>query len=126
MAQPRQPDGSERRRHPRVHHQLPLKISAQDVEIVTETQNLSCSGAFCIVGHHLEPMTKLKIHLLIPNRKGSTVRNKKISCTGVVVRCQLADPDHYHAAIFFSDITPRDAQTISDFVQDEQTRKKTA
>ena len=118
-----QASGAERRRHPRLYHNLPLKISTDEVEIVTETQNLSCSGAFCRIDHRLEPMTKLKIHLLLPVRKGTKIQNRKISCIGVVVRCQLEDADHFNAAIFFSDITPRDAEIISEFVHHEQARR---
>jgi hypothetical protein len=116
--------GAERRQHPRLDHNLPLKISADEVDIVTETKNLSCSGAFCMVNRHLEPMSKLKIHLLIPMRKGGKVQNRKISCMGVVIRCQLVDADHFNTAIFFSDITPRDSQLISEFVQHEQSRQR--
>ena len=115
--------GAERRRHPRLDHNLPLKISADEVDIVTETKNLSCSGAFCLVNRRLEPMTKLKIHLLLPLKKGGKVQNLKISCIGVVIRCELSDPDHFSTAIFFSDITPRDSQSISEFVAQEQARK---
>ena len=116
--------GAERRRHPRFYHNLPLKISADEVDIVTETKNLSCSGAFCLVNRRLEPMTKLKIHLLLPMRKAGKIQNRKISCMGVIIRCELVDPDHFSAAIFFSDITPRDSQSISEFVHDEQARQQ--
>ncbi len=110
--------GSERRRHPRLDHNIPVRISSADLEIVTETQNLSCSGASCRVNKRLEPMTKLKIHLLLPLRKNNKVTTKKITCQGVVVRAQVSQhTDYFDTAIFFSDITPRDSQVISEFVE---------
>ncbi len=123
MTNHRSMSGAERRQHPRLDHNLPLRISADEVDIVTETKNLSCSGAFCLVSRRLEPMSKLKIHLLLPIRKAGKVQNHKISCTGVVIRCELVDADHFSVAIFFSDITPRDSESISEFVLQEQARR---
>jgi hypothetical protein len=110
--------GAERRRHPRLEHNVPVKISSDDVDIVTETVNLSCSGAFCRINRHIDPMTKLKVHLLLPVRRNNKVATKKISCLGVVVRSQsVPDQDYFDTAIFFSDITPRDSQVIGEFVE---------
>ncbi len=110
--------GAERRRHPRLEHNIPVKISSNDLEIVTETKNLSCSGAFCRVNKHLEPMTRLKIHLLLPLRKNNKISTKKITCQAVVVRAQeMPDGDYFDTAIFFSDINPKDSQVITEFVE---------
>ena len=109
--------GAERRQHPRLEHNIPVKISAEDLDIVTETMNLSCSGAFCRINKRIEPMTKLKVHLLLPLRKNNKITAKKITCQGIVVRAQaVPDADYFDTAIFFSDISPKDAQTIHDFV----------
>jgi hypothetical protein len=108
----------EKRRHLRVDYKIPFKISGDHGEILTETKNLSCSGALCRVAQRLEPMTKLKVHLLLPLRKSDKVRPKKITCQGVVVRAQAAEgQDYYDTAIFFSDIAPKDSRTISEFVE---------
>jgi hypothetical protein len=110
--------GAERRRHPRLDHHVPVKISSEDADIVTETLNLSCSGAFCRINRRLEPMTKLKIHLLLPIRRNNKLETKKISCLGVVVRAQsVPDKDYFDTAIFFSDINPKDSQLIGEFVE---------
>ncbi len=115
---PSQPYSHEKRRHPRLESNIPVKISSEAGDILTETQNLSCSGAFCRLIHRLEPMTKLKVYLLLPVRKSDKVTTKKISCQGVVVRVQLSgEKDSYDTAIFFSDIAPKDSQTISEFVE---------
>ncbi len=109
---------SERRRHHRLEHRIPVKISSGDVDIVTETTNLSCSGAFCRSNKYIAPMTKLKLNLLLPIRKNEKISTKHIHCEGVVVRAEAsANGDYFHTAIFFSDITPRDSQTIGEFVE---------
>ena len=110
--------GIERRRHTRLEQGVPLKISSGDVEIVTETKNLSCSWVFCLVNKFITPMTKLKLNFLLPIKKNKKVVNKHISCEGVVVRCESAvDQDSFNTAIFFNDIAPRDTQMIHDFVE---------
>ncbi len=109
--------GAERRKHLRLEHNVPVKISGGDVDIVTETKDLSCSGAFCRINKFIAPMTKLKLNLLLPVRKGSKIVDKRINCEGVVVRIEAtADGDFFHAAIFFSDINPKDSQLIGEFV----------
>jgi hypothetical protein len=112
------PSGSERRRSPRLDHVVPLKLSSGDVEIVTETSNLSSSGVYCRVNSYIEPMTKLKIHLLLPIKKNNRISTKRISCQGVVVRTEsVPNKDFFNAAIFFNDIQPKDIRSLADFVE---------
>ncbi len=112
------PLSHEKRRHPRLESNVPVKISSDHGDILTETKNISCSGAFCRVNQRLEPMTKLKVHLLLPLRKNDKVTTKKIACLGVIVRVQAAEAgEYYDTAIFFSDIAPKDARTINEFVE---------
>lgn len=114
-------NGAERRRHFRLEKAVPLKISGGDADIVTETLNISSSGAFCLLNKHLAPMTKLKLSFLLPLKRNNKVVNKRISCEGVVVRSQSAvDQDSFQTAIFFSDIMPRDSQIIHEFVESAQ------
>lgn len=108
----------EKRRHRRVEHNVPVKISSDHGDILTETKNISCSGAYCQMAQRLEPMTKLKIYLLLPLLKRDKLTTKKITCQGIVVRAQAAaGQDYYDTAIFFSDIAPKDSRTIHEFVE---------
>ena len=108
----------EKRRHLRVDYNLPVKISSDQGDILTETKNLSCSGAFCRMSKRLDPMTKLKVLLLLPLRKSNKVTTKKITCQGVVVRTQsVVGQEYYDTAIFFSDIAPKDTRIIHEFVE---------
>jgi hypothetical protein len=108
----------ERRRYPRVKKNLPLKLRVGDFDVVTETENLSCIGTYCKVDRYVEPMTKLKILLLLPIRSRRSVVNKKVECEGIVVRSEpITDEGHrYNIAIFFSDIKTKDRERISDYV----------
>lgn len=118
------PLSHEKRRHPRLESNIPVKISSGHGDILTETRNLSCSGAFCRVSLRLEPMTRLKIHLLLPLIKNEKVITKKITCQGVVVRVQaIEDGDYYDTAIFFSDIAPKDSRAINEFVESMMEKK---
>ena len=112
------PTFQEKRQHLRVEYNIPVKISGDHGDILTETRNLSCSGAFCRMTQRLEPMTKLKVHLLLPLRKKDKMTTKSITCQGVVVRTQAAgDQDYYGTAIFFNDIAPKDSRAINEFVE---------
>ena len=55
----------ERRRHPRVREQLPLKIREADFEIVTQTKDISCSGAYCEIDRPIRTMERVKVTLML-------------------------------------------------------------
>lgn len=62
-------------------------------------------------------MTKLKLNLLLPIRKNNKIITRRVHCEGVVVRSESVPAgDYFQTAIFFSDISSKDAQTIHDFV----------
>jgi len=118
------PISQEKRRHPRLESNIPVKISSDHGDILTETRNLSCSGAFCRVSQRLEPMTRLKVHLLLPLRKNDKVMTKKISCQGVIIRVQAAEEKNYYdTAIFFSDLAPKDSRAINEFIESTMEKK---
>lgn len=107
----------ERRRSPRIDNSIPLKISSEDFDIVTESKNLSCSGAYCTVSQYLEPMTKLKIQLLLPFKHNHKVSTKKVSCSGVVVRTEpYPEQKNFNVAIYFNEVHDRDKKTIADYI----------
>jgi len=108
---------NERREDPRLEYNIPVKICQEGGDLVSETQNISRSGTYCRVEKRIAIMTKLKIHLLLASVKNGKKDAKKISCTGVVVRSEpISDSKGYSLAIFFSDISKRDAESITDYV----------
>lgn len=109
------PHAAERRRHPRLDQNIPLKISNGEGDIATETKNLSRSGALCLMHQFIAPMTKLKLHFSLPVRQGDQVITRRISCGGVVIRCESL-AQGFQTAIFFNDIAARDSLSIGEFV----------
>jgi len=108
---------NERRGDPRLDNNIPVKICQEGGDLVAETQNISRSGVYCRVNKHIEPMTKLKIHLMLSSPEEGKKGARKVSCEGVVVRSEpIEDGEGYHLAVFFSDITKRDAEYITDYV----------
>ncbi|MEI6438210.1 MAG: PilZ domain-containing protein [Candidatus Omnitrophota bacterium] len=111
-------DPVEKRRYPRIEHSVPVKIGAVDADLVTATRNISRSGVYCRVDKYLEPMTKLKITLMLPVKKEGKVATRKIVCSGVIVRVEnIPFEDAFNIAIFFNEIKPSDSRALADHVQ---------
>lgn len=109
--------GQERRKDRRAAAHIPVRIAQEDGDVVTETLNISRSGAYCRVNARIELMTKLKVQILLPSRKNQKRLNKTIHCQGVVVRVEPAAEDgRFEIAIFFNEIAQRDAESINDYV----------
>jgi len=110
---------NEKRQSPRVKKILPIKLSISDFDVLTETNNISTSGAYFPVGRPLELMTKLDVVLLIPIKKNKSKTIEKINCTGVIVRCEIAAENRQHpyrAAMYFSDLSDRGRKILRTFV----------
>jgi hypothetical protein len=107
----------ERRKYLRAKKQIPLKLADTGFDVITETVDISSSGAYCRVTRNLPLMSKIEVMLLIPLDN----QTKKIRCRGVVVRSEPtilkdADKAHYNIAIFFTDITKKDQKIIEEHV----------
>lgn len=111
----------ERRRHPRTQRTLPLKISKEGLDAITETRNVSCSGVYCRVNKMIPLMSKIGLTLLLPIYSGRKLSTEKIRCGGVVVRSepeivQGADVAYQNVAIFFTDLARKDRDKIAQYV----------
>ncbi len=112
---------TERREHPRTERTLPLKISKKGLDAITETRNISCSGAYCRVNKPIPLMSKVGITLLLPIHSGSKVSTEKIRCNGVVVRAEPvivkeADTPCQNIAVFFTELARKDRNKIAQYV----------
>ncbi|MDD5236772.1 MAG: PilZ domain-containing protein [Candidatus Omnitrophica bacterium] len=101
----------EKRKHPRVEKDLPLSICLKDVDFSTATKNISGGGAYCHVDKYIRPMTKLSVLIGLSGTK------EEISCKGVVVRTENAVPTGYNIAIFFNEISKRNADRLKHYIQ---------
>lgn len=109
----------ERRKYPRTYFNIPIKLSHTNFDLVTETRNISGNGAYCSINESIEPMTKLKIILLIPVVKGGVKKLKKVNCKGVVVRKESVRENGnkaYHIGIFFNEIKESDRRALTAYI----------
>ena len=114
--------GAEKRKHPRIAKNLPLKIEGGEFDIVTETKNISCTGAYCQVDRYVAPFTKVKATMLVSSSDAS---HKNISCKGVVVRVEKNDntlEPQYNIAIYFNEISKANMSKISRFVKEHHSQ----
>lgn len=115
---PQGPRSFERRKHTRMKTNIAVKLCRDEWgDIVAETENISRAGALCRINRYIDPMTKLKIHILLPFKRNGNNKSKAICCEGIVVRSEPALKNGYYSiAIFFSEIAQRDAETIEEYV----------
>ncbi len=111
----------ERRGHPRVRAELSLKIIDRESVVITQAENISCSGLYCKVDRLIPSITKVSMTLFIPVYSKARKRTrKKINIDGAVVRSELVNQnsssDGYYTAIFFSNLKKQDKDIISKYV----------
>ena len=111
---------TEQRRYPRVSKNLPIKIKNGNFDIITETKNISCTGAYCQADKYIPVFTKIKTTILLPSKTKNHTQN--ISCSGVVVRVEKNDntlEPQYNIAIYFNEISKLNMLKINRFVKNQ-------
>ena len=109
----------EKRKYQRVDYNLPIKLSDSEFDIVTETKNISASGAYCSVDTEIPTMTKMRIILLIPLKRSTKKHVRRINCEGIVVRNQPVRSNgrhYYDIGIYFNDIKEKDRKAILSYI----------
>ena len=104
--------GKERRIHPRIDKQLPIKVVANGYDFATDTQNLSCLGTYCRITKYIPPFTRVRIKLELPLKKEKT----PVECDGVVVRSDDDSDGGFNVAIFFNRIKEQSRQKLAEYV----------
>ena len=114
----------ERRDTLRVDARLSMRVEGvhdgSQAKIVTESQNVSTSGIYCISSHFLSPLSKVLLTIVLPRIPGTTRAQKLIKCEGIVVRCDIvagkrAEP-RYQLACMFADLTTDQRERIEEYV----------
>src|SRR5262245_9668618 len=115
----------ERRRSPRADARLSMRLEGERdpgarEQLVTESQNISASGVYCLSEMFLPPLSKVNLTLVLPRFGSRRGPNELIKCEGIVVRC---DPQHASAsdkrwelACMFSDLDATRRARLADFV----------
>lgn len=105
---------SDRREHPRLEQKLPFLVTTNGYDFSTNTQNISCAGAYCTIKKYIPPFTKLKIKVCLPGSKSKASR--EVECSGVVVRTEDTSNGFFNIAIFFNQIKETPRKKIADYV----------
>ncbi len=111
---------AERRESTRADAQLSMRLGATgsaSPEIVTETQNISASGLYCLSPHYLAPLSKVDLTLVLPE-SGRRAAGRLLQCEAVVVRCQAATESRrrYELACSFIGMPDTQRRAIAEFV----------
>lgn len=119
---------SARRRERRVNLRVDARLSMRvegapdggpSAKIVTESQNISASGVYCLSSHFLPPLSKVQLTIVLPKLPGHAHSQELIKCEGIVVRCESlprkGEP-HYQLACMFSGLERPKQQILEEFV----------
>ncbi len=103
---------------------VPVKIQGQDTSIITNTINITSSGAYCKTDKPLALLTKVALTLLIPQENKA---DKRIECKGTVVRTHPVVADgqtqSYDVAIYFDEMNATDTRFISQYIRRHLSKK---
>lgn len=124
MPQKRSTRKRERRGTTRVDARLSMRLQGArtdgDVaQVVTESQNISASGVYCLSSHYLAPLSKVDLAIVLPRLPGGRGTKDIINCEGIVVRCDAGPKRSEHAyqlACMFTQLDAGRRQRIEEFV----------
>ena len=109
---------------------ISLKVKSGDIDIITQSLDISASGVYCKVEKEIPLMSRIKILLILPKSKGGpsgAARTSKIETDGVVVRehpvIVNGRINHYDVAIFFDNISTKDRESILNYI-DQKAKDK--
>lgn len=109
--------GSERRKHPRINLELPLKVAANGYDFATSTMNVSCLGAYCRITKYVPPFTRVLVKLALPIMTNAGSKNFNVECNGVIVRAEDELSGGFNIAIFFNRIKEGQRKKISEYLK---------
>ena len=124
MPQKRNTRKKERRATARVDARLSMRLKGARADgdltqIVTESQNISASGVYCLSPHYLAPLSKVNLAIVLPRLPGGRGTKDIVSCEGIVVRCEASAPrseGQYQMACVFTDLDSRRRERVEEFV----------
>jgi hypothetical protein len=106
----------ERRQHPRLGACLPVKIAANGYDFSTETQNVSCFGAYCRITKYVPPFTRVAVKLNLPVMERLQKKSYCVECEGVIVRTDDGQNGGFNIAVFFNHIRDPQRKIISKYI----------
>jgi c-di-GMP-binding flagellar brake protein YcgR len=111
----------ERRKALRVDAALPISISGGPEPAEGKTLNISTNGVYFESPRAIEPLTKVRMELMLPVLEGGTDKEMGVSFDGVVVRTNLdsSDPNvqRYRIAVFFTHVSQASQKVLDGFIK---------
>ncbi|MGB2705653.1 MAG: PilZ domain-containing protein [Candidatus Omnitrophota bacterium] len=125
------PTKGEKRKYPRLKDRnISLKVKSGDIDIITQSLDISASGVYCKVEKEIPLLSRIKVLLILPKSKkdpSGADQTAKIETDGVVVREHPVIIDgaivHYDVAIFFDNISVKDRESILDYINQRAKNK---
>lgn len=115
---------AERRRMTRADARLSMRLEppvadTDGAQVVTESQNISASGVYCLSSHYLAPLSKVALTIVLPRVPGGRAAKELVKCEGIVVRCEQSarrGERPYEVACMFSGLDDEVRGRIDAFV----------
>jgi hypothetical protein len=112
---------NERRRAQRIEASLAITVSDRPGEVMGRTLDISTNGVYFQTPHFIEPLTKVKLMLMIPVHEGSDDEGQPVICDGVVVRVEPENYDpsvsQYHIAVFFTFVSESSKDILESYIK---------
>jgi hypothetical protein len=109
----------ERRRAQRIDVSIPLDISGDGESNRGETINISMNGIYFRLGRHIEPLTKVRMGIVIPG-EDEEEGDSKAKFDGVVVRTEPEESEEetgdYRIAVYITYMSNDSRKVLSDFI----------
>ena len=110
----------ERRKARRVDIDLPVVIEGSEGEVSGRALNISTNGVYFEMPHYMEPMTKLRMGLSMPQSDNPDSDESIVSFDGVVVRVEpdKEEPDikSYRIAVFFTYLPESSSRILDTYI----------
>jgi hypothetical protein len=118
-ADPREPEGRERRRWDRASADWPITLALPDGRFEARVRDVSQAGVCFFLDRPIAAMTVLAIDLELPVPSGK----RYVKGRGVVVRCERISEhiDHYEIAVFLDDLAQPDRDALAAYVLSRRT-----
>lgn len=109
----------ERRKAPRVSASIPIDVLGGGEETSGKTINLSMNGVYFTTPVFIEPLTKVRMGLIVPSGE-SGEDGTRADFEGVVVRVEPESRDEgtfeYKIAVFITYMSERSGKVLSRFI----------
>lgn len=108
----------ERRKAKRIDARLAVTVLDGPAEATGHTLNISTNGVYFQSPHFIEPLTRVRLSLVVPRTEG---KEENIDCDGVVVRVEPENKDSsvdlYKIAVFFTYISKSSQNGLDRYIQ---------